>query len=133
MGLTEKGIEGEKKVRKWLWSKGINSFQPDAISFEDNWHVLYEAKQQEVLTKKKEGCPDMPFDGHGLPPNQVKNRIKFWEDTDIRCCFVVFEEGTNIVYWQWLDELEKGDSFITKGAKIRKVYPLTSFNKETFE
>lgn len=122
MGITQDGIDGEQKLFKWLKGLGYSFFQPDAISFEDGTYVLNECKHQEHYNAP-------PYDGHGLPKWQVEARLWFWEVTNIRCRLVIFEKGTNDIYYQWLDELEKGEHFDTKGMNPRRVYPLTSFNK----
>ena len=122
IGITEDGIKGEQKLFKWLKDKKRTFFQPDAISFEDGGWIINECKNQEHFKAP-------PFDGHGLPPSQVEMRIWFWELTNIRCRFIIFEKGTNDIYWQWLDVLEKGEYFDTT-TNVRRIYPLTAFNKE---
>lgn len=122
MGITEEGIDAEQWLLKHFRDKNIQVFQPDAISLEGEEYVINEIKNQEMFDSP-------PFDGHGLPKWQVKARMKFYEKTKIRCRFIVKEKNTNIVYHQWLDVLEKGEFFDTKGEKPRRIYNINLFNK----
>ena len=74
MGMTEEGIEGERKLFKFLWKKGVDVFQPDAIGLNKGKYELYEVKNQERYRPP-------PFEGHGLPPQQIKNRLLFQQKT----------------------------------------------------
>jgi len=116
MGITEEGIEGEQMLFRWLRSRRVNFFQPDAIG--DN--TIYEAKHQERFRKP-------PFDGHGLPYWQIRARLDFADKNNMRAMLVVFDKETNEIFYQYFDVLEKGEHFDTRGAKPRRVYPLTSF------
>lgn len=120
MGLNEEGIEGEQWILKRFRDKNIEVFQPDAISLEANGYVLNEVKHQEPFKKP-------PFDGHGLPRWQINARMKFYKATKIRCRLVIKEKPSNKIYWQWLDVLEKGEFFDTKGAKPRRIYNINLF------
>ena len=42
---------------------------------------------------------------------------------------VIVDKKTKIIYWQFMDVLEKGDSFQTKSANPRLIFHLVSFNK----
>lgn len=120
MGITEEGIESEQWLLKRFRDKGIEVFQPDAISLENGKYVLNEMKHQELFKKP-------PFDGHGLPRWQIKARMNFYIATKIRCRLVIMEKPSDKIYWQWLDLLEKGEFFDTNGAKPRRIYNITSF------
>lgn len=122
MGITEEGIDAEQWLLKRFRDKFVEAFQPDAISLENGNYVLNEIKHQEMFEKP-------PFDGHGLPKWQVKARIKFYQKTKIRCRLVIRQKNPEAVYWQWLDVLEKGEFFDTKGDKPRRIYNINIFNK----
>lgn len=117
---------GEKLVMDVLQSFQVPvKFQPDALFKSKNgqW-IVVECKNQERFKAP-------PFDGHGLPPYQVKSRMKFYEETGIRCLFFVHEPGSDCVWWQWLDVLEglgKTQRTFTKTGK-RIVYALSAFKK----
>lgn len=121
MGIQQEGIEAEQWLLKRFVAKGTKCFQPDVISFENGEWVVNEVKHQEAYEPP-------PFRGHGLPRWQIETRIGFWILTGIRIRLVIKEKGSNLVYWQWLDILEKGEFFDTFGKKPRRIYPLESFN-----
>lgn len=124
MAIDEQGREGERLFMDLLWQKKtLCKFQPDCIySWRDGEWIVAEVKNQHYYEAP-------PFDGHGLPPYQVASRLKFYKETGVRCLFFVHEPNTQTAYWQWLDVLDKGQQFITKGKKQRVVYPLASFHK----
>ena len=116
MGVTEDGIKGEQLLFKWLKSRSVDFFQPDAIGGD----IVYEAKHQERFKKP-------PFDGHGLPYWQVRARLKFAGKKNMRAMLVVFDKETDEVFYQYFDVLEAGRYYDTRGNKPRRIYPLTSF------
>ena len=122
MGITEEGIEGEQKLFSFIASKNVDFFQADAIGFNKGRYEIYEVKHQCRFTPP-------PYEGHGLPPKQVEARLRFQEKTGIRCVFVVFDKETNEIFYQYLDVLERGEHFDTKGSKVRRIYKLTNFIK----
>ena len=103
--------------------KGRRRFQPDAIGLNKGKYELYEVKNQERYRPP-------PFEGHGLPPQQIKNRLLFQQKTGIRVVFVVFDKETKEIFYQYFDNLEKGNHFDTRGKEPRRIYPLTSFKKD---
>lgn len=126
MAIDEQGRAGEKLVMDLLTASNVPyKFQPDAIYKEKGdkggW-VLVECKNQERFKAP-------PFDGHGLPPYQVRSRLKFYRETGVRCLFFVHEPDTNMIWWQWLDVLDALDEskkFLTKnGGRI--VFKLSEF------
>jgi len=68
-----------------------------------------------------------PFDGHGLPLWQVKARLKFQQEKEIRAILLIMDKTTHEIFWQYLDILEAGNHFDTKGKSPRRIYPLASF------
>lgn len=122
MGITKDGIKGEQMLFKLLKDKGMKFFQPDAIAHKYGIYYVFETKHQERYTAP-------PFDGHGLPLWQVTARLKFQEATKVIAVFLVFDKETNEVFYQRLDELEKGEKYDTKGSKPRRIYPLSSYKK----
>ena len=127
MGIQQEGIEAEQWVLNEFIKQGIKVFQPDALSLENGSWVLNEVKNQEVFEPP-------PFKGHGLPIWQVSARMGFWRMTGIRVRLIIKESGTDKIYWQWLDVLEKGE-FTDTGKTSRRVYPISNYNlnfKELF-
>lgn len=122
MGVTQQGIEGEKLLFDLLHSRNIDFFQADAIGLDKDNYCIYEVKHQERYSPP-------PFEGHGLPPYQVSARLSFYKKTGIRCKFIVFEIPSNKVFEQWLDVLNNGPFHDTIGAKIRRIYPIESFEE----
>jgi len=53
--------------------------------------------------------------------------MKFYEDTGIRCLFLVFDfDGT--IYYGWLDELEKTKYFDTrKGVRVYNIMNMKKY------
>jgi Holliday junction resolvase len=125
MGITEDGILGEQLLFEFLRQRGFKYFQPDAIGQKDDVYYLFEVKHQKHYKSP-------PFNGHGLEQRQVRARLEFQEKTGIRVVLVVFEkpfEETGIVYYQFIDELEKGQYYDTQGFKRRRIYSLDNFHE----
>lgn len=121
MSINDIGKVGEKLARDVLkeW------FRVDRI-FQADWMIKKDGKWYVVEVKHKEMFKPPPFYGHGLDIRQVKARMEFWHDTDIRCLFLVIDlDGT--VYWQWLDVLEDTPHIDTRN-KVR-VYNIDYFKK----
>jgi len=136
MGITIDGIIGEQLLFRMLYQQNKDYFQLDAISFEENKTLAYEAKHQAVYTKEYKGKVPAPYDGHGLPPSQVNKRMRLLEKHGIRTMFVVFEKpffDTKTIWWQYLDELEKieGGHFDTTGTRNgpRRIYNIDNFER----
>lgn len=124
MGITQQGIEGEQMLFKFLRKNGEEFFQPDAISLKNGKYALYECKHQARFKAP-------PFDGHGLPRWQIEARLKFQFETGILCIFIVFDSETGEIFYNYLDVLENGEHFDTKGLKPRRIYNLNSFLRVT--
>ena len=113
-------LKGEQLLFPFLRQNGFKFFQADGISLKDGKYYLFECKHQEHYKAP-------PFDGHGLPLWQVKARLEFQKQTGIIAILVVFEkpiEKTNLIYYQSLEVLEKGEHHDTKGLQPRRIYPL---------
>ena len=117
MSITEIGREGEKLARLILKSLGCEDI------FQADWIVKKQGKWYVVEVKRKERFMPPPFEGHGLDIRQVNARLRFYQDTNVRCLFIVFDLTDGNTYWQWLDVLDKGEHYDTK-RKVR-IYPLT--------
>ena len=121
MSINDIGKVGERLARDILkdW------FRVDRI-FQADWIVKKGGKYYVVEVKHKEMFKPPPFYGHGLDVRQVRARMEFYREKDIRCLFLVIDlDGT--VYWQWLDVLENTPYFDTKN-NIR-VYDIRHFEK----
>lgn len=122
MNNWERGRYGESKVRDLLKRYGYHFMQADILAnIKGEWRIL-EVKYQEKFEPP-------PFEGHGLPRWQVDARLKFQEETGIKAMLYVVDNPTDIIYWQYLDELMRGETYQTNGAKPRIIFPLTSFNQ----
>ena len=122
MSITEQGLVGERMARLVLKNKfkADNIFQADWLVYKNNKYYVIEVKYKELFQSP-------PFDGQGLDIRQVKARIKFYQDTQIRCLFLIFTKPEQNIYWQWLDVLEKTNFFDTRNG-IR-IYNIKYFNK----
>jgi hypothetical protein len=122
LSITDIGREGEILARQVL----KNKFKCDKI-FQADWLIEKNNKWYVIEVKRKERFVAPPFDGHGLNIYQAQNRLKFYEDTGIRCLFLVFDINDKCIYWQWLDILDEGIKHDTEN-RIR-IYPLNNFVK----
>lgn len=129
MGIREEnlGKEGQERAKNSLLNffGARRVFQVDWMSEEYEGFILNEVKEQDVFEPP-------PFLGQGLPIWQVKARMNFFKITGIRCRLLIFNPSDKLdVLWQWLDELETGKWYDTKGEKPRRVYPITAFHQIT--
>ena len=114
------GREGEKIIRDWLVKYKIHFMQADILAKLKGGWSIFEIKHQEMFVKP-------PFDGHGLPKWQIEARLKFQQETNIRALLFIIDKDTEVIYWQYMDELIKGKSYQTKGNKPRVIFPLESY------
>ena len=123
----KQGFIGENIIREYLKKRKVKFMQIDLMwEHEGKWYVG-EVKAQEKFTKGF-GCN---FDGHGLPPYQMKARIKFGRDKDIVPVFFVYDTQEKVVYWQFfetLDSLPEDKKHITKTGK-RIIFNIECFKK----
>jgi hypothetical protein len=120
MSITLEGIEAEKKARVILKNLGWEVQQLDWIGKKDGKWTIFEVKIRELFNPP-------PFLGTGLDKRQIYLRNELLKDKDLRTMLIVFIKNTADVYWQYLDELEKGKHFDTKND-IR-IYPIENFIK----
>jgi hypothetical protein len=118
------GKEGEQIAREFIFNtlKAEKLFQADWVYLKNKKWVVAEVKHQERYVKWNEN----DIEGHGLPTWQVKTRLRFQQDTGVRCLFLVVEIPTNKIYLQWLDVLEKG-FFKDTPKTSRRIYDINSF------
>jgi len=113
------GFDGERNIRKILTENNIHYFQADLLfSYNDKWY-LCEVKHQDIFVPP-------PFYGHGLPPWQVKARLKFQSIFGIRTILFVVDKESKKIYFQWLDVLDKGKRYFSHTGK-RVIYPIDNF------
>lgn len=121
MTVRAEGRAGEEWARLWLKDRGYRVFQPDWIAEDlDGHYTLVEVKNQALFMPP-------PFFGHGLPPYQVRDRLRFGRATGVPALLLVRDKESGESFHQFLDVLEEGPKFMTNGASPRVVYPLTSF------
>jgi len=95
--------------------------QPDALALNpDGKLFLIEAKGQSLFVAP-------PFDGHGLPLDQLHRYRMIHAATGITTLLIVWDDEH--VWRQWIHKLEDGPHFDTKGTSTgkRRIYPVTSF------
>ena len=122
MSILEEGRYGEVKGREWLISHGYKVFQADWVAFDGTNYFTVEVKHQEMYLAP-------PFDGHGLPLWEVKARLAFQQAVGVRALLLILDKGKSCWFWQYLDILEKGEKFDTKGLHPRRIYPIINFNQ----
>lgn len=126
MSITEQGIAGEKAGRKFLFCHNIKNIQQlDWLIKVNNKYIAVEVKTKEIF-KAGSNCP---FAGHGLEIAQINRRITLQNDLGIRTILIVFSIDDDVVYYQWLDVLEKGQQ--KDFSKIR-VYNIAGFIKDKY-
>ncbi len=117
------GFAGEQKIREYLMSlrkdHSVEFGQIDIVANIDN-------KWYSIEVKKQEAFEPPPFKGHGLPPWQIKFRISLFKERNIIPLLFIVDKKTDIIYYNSIIELEKGDKFLTKTGK-RIIYPIDSF------
>lgn len=121
------GYKGECFVRHWLKKQNINFFEPDLIVNEKGQYYIYEIKVQKHFVSP-------PFDGHGLPLWQIKDRLNFCEKNNIKCKLIIIDLQKKFIYYQDLDILYKeyGNEkmcYQTNGENRRCIFNLVMFNK----
>ena len=119
LSITEIGIEGENLARLTLKNWGCDNI------FQADWLVQKNGQWYVVEVKRKERYIPPPFEGHGLDIRQVKARLQFYQDTGIRCLFLVFDMTDGNTYWQWLDVLDNGEYYDT--AHRIRIYPIEKY------
>jgi hypothetical protein len=119
--IVQAGWQGEKIIRDYLTRQHIHYMQADILAKRDNKWYLMEIKHQEMFERP-------PFDGHGLPKWQIDARLNFQEDTGIRAMLLIVDKCTGIIYWQYMDELNKGEQYQTNGSKPRLIFPIDNYN-----
>ena len=116
----ELGREGEEQARILLKRLGFEIQSPDWLAVKDNnWFC--------IEVKKKERFNPPPFEGHGLDNRQIYLRNRLLKEKGIRTYLMIFEIGTNNIFGQYLDILEKNEKFITKNNIT--IYRLSVFEK----
>lgn len=124
--IQTEGLLGEISIRDMLFKSlgKIKSAQIDFMFQYNNKNCILEIKNQEIF-KAGYGCH---FDGHGLPPHQVIYRMELLNKYKMIPILLVLEKGTDIIYYNRIDTLEKGEKFYTKNNK-RVIYNISSFIK----
>lgn len=122
MGIKEDGEIGEKAAAIDFKARGYRIWKPDGFTELNGNGFLFEAKYQ-----AKYRYP--PFDGHGLPPDQVDDYMNKYKRYGIRTLFTVLDKEDGYRYEQFLDILESGNPYTTAGSEVRRIYPLKDFIK----
>lgn len=97
--------------------------QPDVLAVDVHGRpFLIETKGQDYFTAP-------PFDGHGLPLDQLRRYEEIRAASGLRTLFMVWDQLGLCL--QWLDVLEGGQHHDLPGTikTPRRIYPLTSFQR----
>jgi len=116
--IQEIGVTGEKDVCNLLRSIGYPVRKSDGHIFINGQYCMVEVK-----SKSREFTPP-PFKGHGLNLDQWDHYLDFTKRTGIR--IILFIKCNGYIIWNYIDELEKGDTFITHKKKII-LFPISNF------
>jgi hypothetical protein len=115
------GTEAEKWARILFHKQDYDIQIPDFVAIRDGKIILVEVKDKEHCFKAP------PFDGHGLDISQVDKRLKIFFELNVDTYVIVFDHETNLIYGNYLTNLEAGEKFDTKfGVRI---YKLETYNK----
>ncbi len=122
------GYRGESFVRYLLKEKKIKFFEPDLIIEIKGEYYILEIKVQEHFESP-------PFDGHGLPLWQIKDRLSFCKKSNCKCLLVIIDINNNSIFYQDLKLLysyyhNKDKCKQTTGSKPRCIFNLDLFIKE---
>jgi len=115
------GKEGEQIARKII----KNNFNPSKL-LQLDWIFKQNDKWFSVEVKHKEMFTTPPFNGHGLDNRQIEDRLLLQKEKDIRAIFIAIDLHTKKAYWNYIDKLMDGQSFLTR-YNIR-IFPLKSYN-----
>ena len=124
MSITLEGLQAEKKARNILKNWGYQMQQCDWIAKKNGEWVIFERKERELFNPP-------PFYGTGLDKRQIYLRTQLLNELGLKTILLVFRKNTNEIYWQYLDNLEKGIYFDTKN-NIR-IYPIENYNFDNYE
>ena len=125
--MNARGFSGERRALETL-SYGRKLGVITAYSRPD-WVVVPASGSPFFLEiKDQDHFEGPPFDGHGLPLEQVERYELLRERSGLRTRLVVWEGRRQ--YSGWVDELERGRRFITP-EKARVVYPIGGFERRS--
>ena len=120
MNNEEQGKEGEKKAYHLLKSMGYYNIQsPDWLAGKNGEWIIFEVKNKNRYTNP---------DAQGLNKRQFYLRQQLFNKTGLRTYLLIFEPDTTEIYGQYLDVLEKCESFETKKGEI-KMWELKHYNR----
>jgi hypothetical protein len=125
----KKGFEGENDIREFLKRRGIRFLQADVIFEHKGKYYCGEVKTQYKATPEQYG---IPFEGHGLPPWQIKARIRLYEKTGILPYLFVRCLSDNCIYYEDLRKLMNTKYYEFKKTP-RIVFNLEEFRREELE
>lgn len=120
------GILGEQAVRQYFGKRQLPHMQVDLI-FQN---PRGEYRLAEIKRQSRFKAP--PFDGHGLPPWQVKARLQFMRRTGIEPWLFIIEPGEESKILcqsiKVLDGLPSHEKFMTK-TRSRVIYHIKRFDE----
>jgi hypothetical protein len=122
VGINEEGIVAEKNGRTFLKRHGIHNLQ------QIDWLYKHNGKYKAIEVKARELFNPPPFLGTGADIRQIELRRQLYNDLGIDTILLVFEKGTNNIYYQSIKKLMEGKYFDTRN-NIR-IFPIENFIKE---
>jgi len=132
MAMQLEGIKGEQLAR--LFAKQFEEYdsytfmQPDALYRKNGKWCMIEAKYKHLYVNDgRYFTPKAPVKwvGTGLSFYQFKQRIRFQNETGIKCLYITFDMAEPIAYAQWiskLDELAELDWTKTPPSEGHRLY-----------
>ena len=127
---------GEMKLEQWrINEQAFNrhlftnkeSFGFVSIGQCESWAKTKDGLYHFFEIKTQEPFEPPPFNGHGLPPWQVKKYIQMQFDLGIIFHLIIFDTINFRGYKQLLSALEDGRFYDTRGNNPRRIYPIESY------
>ena len=101
--------------------KGFTLQSNDWVAIKGDMVFFIEVKEKNKRFK------NIDIEGHGLNKSQAYLRTLLLDKTGIRTLLIIIEKWSKNIYYNYIDELEKGYYFDTKNG-IR-IYPLYNYKQ----
>jgi len=122
MKLNKKfGNRGEQKAGLILTNLGFEIQSPDWVAIKNNKIMFVEVKEKNKRFKNE------VIEGHGLDIKQIEKRQHLFNVTGIRTYLLIFDNTTNEIFVNYIDELEMGEYYDTRNG-IR-IYPIKNYEQ----
>jgi len=121
MKLNNFGNKGEQRTLDIFKKLGFELQSPDWIAINDNKIIFIEVKE------KNQRFKNIDIEGHGLDKSQVYLRQHLYNKTGIQTLLLIFDNTTNQIFFNYINDLELGYYIDTKNG-IR-IYPIYNFKE----